>query len=220
VHCRAGFSLPRIVLASRSPRRRTLLRLLGIPFDVVPSRVDEDAGAGSGPPKEMVARLAQLKAECVARRAPDGLVLGADTVVVVDGHTLGKPIDEHEAADMLRRLAGRRHSVYTGLALIPAGVESGAGPARVETERTDVYIRQLSEEEVQGYVNTGEPFDKAGGYAIQGQGALLVKRIEGCYYNVVGLPVALLLRMLRPWGYIPWRSTPREDSIRLRDEEI
>lgn len=186
------------VLASASPRRRWLLGQLGIPFTVMESDVDEAAFCKAGTaPGECVATLALAKARSVASRWKEPvLVLGADTVVVIDGDILGKPNSAEEAKGMLERLQGRSHEVYTGVALVGAG--SGREVAAVE--RTEVTIRPLAESEIEAYVASGESLDKAGAYAIQGLGATIVSGINGCFYNVVGLPLARVALMLKEWG--------------------
>ena len=181
-----------LVLASQSPRRRQLLERLGLPFSVRPSHADETLAPGLGP-GEAVEALALRKAEAVAPSAPGALTLGADTVVVLGGDVLEKPADEAEAAAMLRRLAGRTHTVYTGLAL----VHPASDRRTTAHEATAVTFAPLSEAEIAAYVATGSPLDKAGGYGIQDDlGALFVARIDGDYYNVVGLPLHRLYRTL------------------------
>jgi len=182
----------RRVLASASPRRKEILQTLGIGFDVVPSTVDEPLIEGLTP--EALARHhACAKAKDVASRER-GYVLGADTVVVVDGDVLGKPADEAEAAAMITRLAGRWHEVITGVALVwPGRVEELSVTTRVE-------FRALDAETVRRYAATGEGADKAGAYAVQGMGAGLVARIEGSYSNVVGLPAAETVELLERTG--------------------
>jgi len=179
------------ILASRSPRREEILRQLGVRFLVRPADVDE-RGAPGLPPREIAMRAAAEKAAAAARGRRRGLVLGADTVVVIDGEVLGKPAGPRAAARMLARLVGRTHTVTTGLALID--IERGA--RCLSWEDTRVHMRAATPAEIAAYVATGEPFDKAGAYGIQGHGALFVDRIEGCYWNVVGLPVARLRSML------------------------
>ena len=193
---RAGGARPAglepLVLASASPRRAEILRAVGWPFEASPADVDESRGEG----EEAVAyvrRLAREKAEAVARTRLFGLVLGADTVVVLEGEVLGKPRDADDARRMLRALGGRRHEVLTGVALVRA--ESGR--CVVGHEQTRVRFGELSEEEIDEYVGTGEPADKAGAYAIQGRAALFIEGIEGDFWNVVGLPVRLLYRLAR-----------------------
>ncbi len=185
-----------LILASASPRRRELLDQLGVPFKVVVADVDETPGFVERP-AELVEELAHRKARAVAESTPKGLVIGADTVVVLRGKILGKPRDEAEARLMLRELEGTSHEVYTGVAVIDAA----SGKAAVGHERTVVHFRHLTEDEINTYVATGEPADKAGAYAIQGLGALLVTRIEGCYSNVVGLPLVRLAEMCRIFNF-------------------
>lgn len=178
-----------LVLASASPRRRTLLSRLGLAFDVRPTDTDETWPAGT-PPGAAVEALAVRKANAV--HDPDRLVLAADTVVWLDGDVLGKPSSPEDARAALRRLSGRTHTVYTGLALCYAGRLATAH------ERTDVTFAVLTDAEIDAYVRTGSPLDKAGAYGIQDDlGALLVCRIEGDYYNVVGLPLRCLYETLR-----------------------
>ncbi len=184
-----------IILASASPRRISLLRSLGVSFRVVPSQIEEDMNP-SLPAPELALRQAGQKARAVACKYPEAIVLGADTVVCCEGEILGKPRDYQEALRMLRLLSGRSHEVSTGLALI----QESTGRMREEVVTTKVFFRVLSEKEIQGYLATGESFDKAGGYGIQGYGALLIEKIEGCYFNVVGLPLAKLGVMLKEFG--------------------
>jgi len=175
-----------LVLASRSPRRSEILRTAGIPFTVrLPEPVDEDPREGEGP-REYVMRLAREKAEATLRR-PGEIVLGADTAVVVDEHILGKPEDESEARRMLDLLSARRHEVVTGVCLLGRS-------EIVDVAVTSVWFASLTAAEIEAYVASGEPADKAGAYAIQGLGSRFIERIEGCYFNVVGLPVALVYR--------------------------
>ena len=209
-----------LVLASASPRRQELLRNAGIDFEVQPADVDETPLAGEGA-RECAVRLAREKALAVWRKRPEDVVLGADTIVVVDGAILGKPVDAEDAARMLRLLSGRVHRVITGVCVVVAGVrsqESGIGEKsgvrtfaseipksencelRTGSETTLVTMNALSAEEIREYVATGEPMDKAGAYAIQGRASRWIPRIEGDYSNVVGLPVALVYRMLRDAG--------------------
>ena len=179
-----------IVLASGSPRRRELLGQMGITaFEVLPARGEETAPAGLTP-AELVRYLAMQKAREVAAQRPDALVIGADTVVVLDGKVLGKPKDEADARTMLSALSGRRHEVYTGLAVVCDGREYG------HAECTEVAFRDLTEVEIAAYVATGEPMDKAGAYGIQGRACVFIRGIRGDYYNVVGLPVCALHELL------------------------
>ncbi len=191
----AGPASP-LLLASTSPRRRYLLREAGIPFDVVaPKDVAEDFPPGE-PPAEVVVRHALTKARSVAADHPRRLILGADTVVVLDKKIYGKPAAEADARAMLSQLQGQTHTVYTGLAL----VDPSSGRERTAAEATEVTMRPLSAEEISAYVATGEPLDKAGAYAVQGRGALLIERVVGDYFNVVGLPLYRLSKMLAAFG--------------------
>lgn len=186
--------MTRIVLASRSPRRQELLRALGLAFETAPSDVDETALEGETP-AAMVDRLSRDKARaCRDGREDDALVIAADTTVVVDGAMLAKPADEAENAAFLKRLQGRDHHVLTGHTL--------ARGARQETRVVDTLVRfrALDDEEIGRYVASGEGLDKAGGYAIQGRGSALVASIEGCYFNVVGLSVPVVVDLARLLG--------------------
>lgn len=201
-----------LVLASSSPRRQELLHNAGIAFAVQPADIDETPFRSESA-RECAERLAREKALAVWREHPADVVLGADTVVVVDGEILGKPIDSNDAARMLRILSGREHWVITGVCLVTAGarnrlpVASHAQEAvadtsiRVDSESTLVTMSELSDLEIREYVATGEPMDKAGAYAIQGIASRWIPRIEGDYSNVVGLPVALVYRILRELGW-------------------
>jgi septum formation protein len=189
-------AVDRIVLASASPRRAELLEAAGIAFDVVPADVDETAHAGESP-EAYVRRVAEAKACAIARRVRARIVLAADTTVVVDGEMLGKPADEEDAKRMLRALSARVHQVLTAVAL-HRGPE-GSAP-QVAVSRTEVEFARLVEEEIEWYVGTGEPRDKAGAYAIQGYASRFVTRIAGSYSNVVGLPIALVYEMLEAPG--------------------
>lgn len=191
-----------LILASASPRRRELLSQAGFVFEVRPAHISEEPLTDEDPVAYVV-RLAREKARTVfdelvshpgensvSREAPQLVVLGADTTVTLDGHILGKPEDAGDAARILRLLSGRTHRVITGVAVVTAkGVE-------VAAEVTGVRFLALTDEEIAGYVATGEPMDKAGAYAIQGRAARWIPRIEGCYFNVVGLPLALVSTML------------------------
>ena len=182
--------IPMLVLASASPRRQELLRSAGISFEVQPADIPENALPGEAA-KDCAERLARDKALAVARQRPHDFVLGADTVVVVDGQLLGKPTDAADAARMLRMLSGREHQVITGVCLVVGGQPS------VASETTLVTVSEITDKDIADYVASGEPMDKAGAYAIQGLASRWIPRIEGDYSNVVGLPVALVLRMLR-----------------------
>jgi septum formation protein len=179
-----------LVLASASPRRQELLRNAGIAFEVQPADIPEDALPGE-PAKDCAERLAREKALAVALQRPQDLVLGADTIVAVDGQLLGKPADSADAARMLRQLSGRDHEVITGVCLV------AKGRPFVASEITRVTVDRITDQEIADYVATGEPMDKAGAYAIQGIAARWIPRIEGDYSNVVGLPVALVYRLMR-----------------------
>ena len=187
---------PMLVLASASPRRQELLRNAGISFEVQPAHIPEDPLPGEGP-QACAERLAREKALAVARQRPDDVVLGADTVVVVDGQILGKPLDFADASRMLRILSGRQHQVITGVALVASGQSS------VSSEMTSVTMSEITGEEIAAYAASGEPMDKAGAYAIQGLASRWIPRIEGDYSNVVGLPIALVWRMLKQAGMRP-----------------
>jgi septum formation protein len=195
--------MSKLVLASASPRRRELLEQAGYSFEVRPAHINEDARPGEDP-IAYVTRLAREKAECVWQQAADSavVVLGADTTVVVDGEMLAKPVDAEDARRMLRLLSGRTHRVITGVAVVRGPRQASdasfrAGPmVEVAAEVTAVKFLTVSDSEIEAYIATGEPMDKAGGYAIQGQAARWIPRIEGCYFNVVGLPLALVSTML------------------------
>lgn len=188
-----------LVLASASPRRQELLRAAGISFTVQPADVDETPQAGESP-EGCAERLAREKAMAVWRTRPQDVVLGADTVVVVDHELLGKPTDAADAVRMLRRLSGREHRVITGVCLVRAVAGDGGPRVNVGHESTLVAMQAISDEEIGDYVASGEPMDKAGAYAIQGIASRWIPRIVGDYGNVVGLPVALVYRMLRDKG--------------------
>ena len=177
-----------LILASQSPRRRELLGLFRRPFIIRVADIDE-AMDPSLPPYDEVARVSRAKAEAVSRQADD-IVVAADTIVVCEGRTLGKPHSEAEAAEMLRLLSGRDHQVMTGMTVL-RGEASGTC-----TEVTDIHFRPLSEKEIESYIATGEPMDKAGAYGIQGGAALFAQRMVGDYYNVMGLPVCRLYEIL------------------------
>jgi septum formation protein len=194
-----------LVLASQSPRRKELLHRAGIECAVQPAEVEETLLPGESP-RAFAERLARDKARAVARLRPGDFVLGADTVVVVAGEVLGKPADAADAARMLRSLSGRSHEVITGVCLIGPQVTGDRQPAAgfedVRSEATTVHFQPLTEQDIAFYVAHGEPMDKAGAYAIQGIASRWIPRIDGCYFNVVGLPVPLVWRMLREHGAI------------------
>ncbi|MDN5344745.1 MAG: nucleoside triphosphate pyrophosphatase [Clostridia bacterium] len=189
----------RLILASASPRRRELLARLGLGFTIQPSEVDE-SGYRDLPPADKVEALALAKARAVAATAEGALVIGADTVVVLQGQVLGKPASAAEAVAMLEFLSGRTHTVYTGVAVVRAP----AGPAAAAHACTEVTFRQLSSAIIAAYVASGEPMDKAGAYGIQGRGALLVAGINGDYFNVVGLPLVKVAELLEQFGVNVW----------------
>ncbi len=179
-----------VVLASGSPRRRELLGQMGIEdFEVLPAQGEETAPEGLAP-DALVARLALQKAREVAALRPEATVIGADTVVALDGRVLGKPSDEEEAREMLSALSGCRHQVYTGMAVL------SGGQVFTHVECTQVEFRPLTAEEIAAYVATGESMDKAGAYGIQGRACVFIRGIQGDYYNVVGLPVCALHELL------------------------
>ncbi len=188
--------MARLILASQSPRREALLKQVGLDFEIVPSDLEEELAPGMAP-AEAAALLALDKARSVASQRGDGLVIGADTIVVVDGQVLGKPAGPEEARGMLRLLSGREHQVTTGIAV----VDAAGGRSRSGSVTTDVRFVPLSEEIIDRYVATKEPLDKAGAYGIQGFGALLIERVSGDYNNVVGLPVRRLAELLWEFGY-------------------
>jgi septum formation protein len=190
----------KLILASASPRRAEILRNAGIRFEVRPTDLDESRLANELP-GDYVRRLALAKALSGASKYRDpvdeALIVGADTVVVVDADVLAKPTSKDDARSMLRRLSGRVHEVHSGLALL----RSSGAEQRVIEEVTQVHFAPLTDREIEGYIATGEPFDKAGAYAIQGIGGRYVTRIEGCYFNVMGLPLARLWSLLRELGW-------------------
>lgn len=191
---RPGRSLPapRLVLASRSPRRAELLRRMGFVFDIMDPGLEENVPE-RGDPRTLVSDLSAGKAEAVLGAVRDGWIVGADTVVVLDGAILGKPASPGRAAEMLSRLSGRTHEVFTGFTLIQAPT----GRRCSDTERTAVTFRSLERWEIEDYVSSGSPMDKAGAYGIQDRSGLFVDRIEGCFYNVVGFPLTRFYEALK-----------------------
>lgn len=192
-----------IILASASPRRFELLKMIGITdFTVTPAHIDETPPEGKSP-EETVCLLAMQKAEAVAvmvasdcgqsqtTQPNSPLIIAADTLVYIDGRLLGKPIDTDDAAETLRTLSGRCHTVYTGIAI------TNGGKSISKAEKTDVYFREISDDEIAEYIATGEPMDKAGAYGAQGYGAVFIERIDGDFFNVVGLPLCRLSKMLK-----------------------
>lgn len=187
----------RIILGSASPRRRELLAQIGVEFEVMISSGEEKYT--STEPAEIVKELALAKAENIAEaveKKEDLLIIGADTIVALDGEILGKPKDEEDAVRMLMRLQGRKHQVYTGTALISYD-EKGEKTMISHAEQTEVFVHAMDGEEIRRYTATKEPMDKAGGYGIQGKFAAYIDRIEGDYYNVVGLPIAYLYQQMK-----------------------
>lgn len=183
----------RVVLASASPRRRELLNVIGIPHEVRPANIDETMRAREAP-RRHAERLAREKASAVATRDPDLITIGADTVVVINRKVLGKPVDRGDAERMLRLLSGREHTVITAVAV------SRGRKLRSAIEEVRVKFRRLRDDEIEAYIATGEPMDKAGAYGIQGYGATIVERIEGDYFAVMGLPLVRLLGLMRDVG--------------------
>ena len=185
-----------LVLASRSPRRFDLLTGMGFEFEVVPADEGAEKGVTHEDPHALPEIVARRKCDEVAAKHPSSIVVAADTVVILDGDILNKPADDEEAKRYLSRLSGRTHTVVTGVAV----QRRSDGIDLAASEITRVTFRELTEEEIAAYVATGEGRDKAGSYAVQGLGAGLIRSIDGCYYNVVGLPVALLCELLRKIG--------------------
>jgi septum formation protein len=192
----------KLILASASPRRAEILRNAGFEFEVRPAHVDETI-LPNEQAQDYVKRLAETKAKAIAELASQqeggGYVVGADTVVVIETQIFGKPADADDARRMLRHLSGKSHEVLTGMALLRAADRQ----VNTNVERTRVEFLPLSEKDIEDYIATAEPFDKAGAYGIQGVGSRFISRIEGCYFNVMGLPVSRLWQMLRPLG---WRD--------------
>ena len=202
--------MTKIILASASPRRAELLRQIGIDFEVQISGVSEEKIAGKDPAK-LVEQLARAKALAVAKNRPQeqAVVIAADTVVCVDGMLLGKPKDAQDAKRMLRLLSGRSHQVLTGIAVVALPL----GEVLSHVEVTEVFMRPLSAAEINWYIASGEPFDKAGGYGIQGKAAVFVEKIAGCYFNVVGLPLAALWQLLKELNLdLTGKGAGRDDS--------
>ncbi len=198
----------KLILASASPRRADLLRMLGLPFQVVPSRVSEALETPLEPAGHVL-EISHRKARSVARNFQDELVLGADTIVVLEDDILEKPADADDAVRMLTRLSGKTHRVFTGLILI----DTASGRALSDVVVTDVTLKRLSPEDIRRYVETGEPLDKAGAYAAQGRATVFIESVSGCFYNVVGLPLACLWGLIgrllggSPWSLIPTKVT-------------
>jgi septum formation protein len=196
-----------VILASASPRRQDLLRAAGIAVSVLPTNIPEVPMNGEKP-KMFAERLAREKAWTIFKQRPMDHVIGADTIVVIDGQILGKPVNPSDAERMLRLLSGRTHEVTTGVCVMGPKANKAAEKPKAESlgntrsETTRVTMNPLSEEEIRAYVATGEPMDKAGAYAVQGMASRWIPRVEGDYSNVVGLPIALVYRMLKEAGGI------------------
>jgi septum formation protein len=198
-----------LILASKSPRRCELLKRVGLDFDVIPSAVEEGGLLPGESPREHVLRLSEAKGSDVGNQYPDHWVIGADTIVYVDGVILGKPKDRQEAMEMLRQLSGKEHGVLTGFSVN----HFGKGKRDHGAVQTSVKVKPLTETEMRWYVQTGEPFDKAGGYGIQGIGSFMIESIRGSYTNVVGLPVCELVQMLSRLGAL----TISESGFRIAE---
>jgi septum formation protein len=194
-----GISRP-FILASASPRRKELLRSVGLKFKTIPAHVNEDYIAGESP-RGHVQRLAQDKALAIAHKHPDAWVLGADTIVVIDGMILGKPKNKFQAQKMLERLSGREHKVFTGFTLAHAAAKA----SKTKVIQSAVQFKTIGPEEMKWYVSCDEPYDKAGGYAVQGKGAYFIKSIRGSYTNVIGLPLCEVLEELKSLDAIHFR---------------
>ena len=187
---------PRIILASASPRRAELLKQIGVVFELAPSQIEERPHPDEAP-ADYITRIARAKVIAVARERSAGLIIGADTVVVLNGQVMGKPENETDAQKMLRQLSGKWHAVLTGVALYDVQTRHEVA----DYEKTLVKFAQMTDAEIEWYVRTGEPMDKAGAYGIQGLGGLFVDEVAGNYYNVVGLPIPLVYRLARRLGY-------------------
>jgi septum formation protein len=183
---------PKIILASKSPRRAQLLHQVGLSFKIVPSHIDE-SNFHSTNPVQTARKIAVAKARSVALKYRSGIIIGADTIVVINRKILGKPIDKQDARNLLSNLSGKTHRVITGIAVLDARTNC----IKQGHSITAVTFRKLTLKEIEEYIDTGDPFDKAGSYGIQGKGALFVERITGDYFNVVGLPLVLLFRLLK-----------------------
>ena len=188
----------KIILASKSPRRQELLNQIGIPYQVVISKIDEK-NVGNMPAEQLVQALAKIKAKAAMKSLPVGedfLIIGADTIVVLDNKILGKPLNSKDAKNMLKMLSGRMHKVYTGLAIL----DTKNGFREVFVQETNVYMKDMTLEEINAYVLTKEPLDKAGSYGIQGKGGVFIEKIEGDYFSVMGLPIGKLYDCLKRIG--------------------
>ncbi|PID41010.1 MAG: septum formation inhibitor Maf [Proteobacteria bacterium] len=205
----------KLILASQSPRRRDLLEQAGLTFTVIPSAFDEDA-IEPGAPDDFVRTLARSKADDVAQSHAEHWVIGADTIVTIDDRILGKPGDPDEAREMLWQLSGHAHAVYTGYAIVC----KAKSVLVCEAIKTDVQFKTLNADEIDRYIRTGEPFDKAGAYAIQGMGTFLVRNINGSYTNVVGLPVCEVVEDLLRLGAVNADRRIPDDLSRTKGSEL
>ncbi|MBN1367680.1 MAG: septum formation inhibitor Maf [Dehalococcoidales bacterium] len=187
--------MKKIILASGSPRRKELLEKIGLKFEVEAGDIEEDLNVGL-PPRELAEKLSLQKAQAAAEKYPDAIIIAADTIGVFEGKIIGKPHAATEAKKMLSMLSGKSHLVITGYTIIDTETRKTV----TKSIETKVYFRKLTKAEIDAYVKTGEPLDKAGAYAIQGLGALIVEKIEGDYYNVIGLPLSSLTESLREFG--------------------
>ena len=194
-------NMKNIILASASPRRKELLKKIGLRFTVDPSGCAEDTAAGLEP-HALVRQISLDKANAVAAKHPDSIIIAADTIGVIGAKILGKPHTAQEAAKMLRAIGGKSHLVITGFTILDTATKKQI----TKTVDTTVYIKALSDAEIEAYVRTGEALDKAGAYAIQGKGALLVEKIEGDFYNVMGLPLSALAETLKSFGVDVWNG--------------
>lgn len=185
----------KIILASKSPRRKQLLEMIGLEFEVAASDINEDLKENL-PPDEFVKKLSLLKAEDIAKRFPNSIIISADTVIVLENKTIGKPKDEKHAKEILKNCSGNTHKVLTGFTILDSS-NSNVVSKSVETKVT---FRKMSDVEIESYIASGEPLDKAGGYAVQGIGSVFVEKIEGDFFNVVGLPVYNVAEELKKFG--------------------
>ena len=193
----------KIILASQSPRRQELLNNIGVKFEIIKSNFREDTSGLGNKPEDIAKKLAYGKAKDVSDRLKEGIILGADTIVVFDGEIYGKPKDEEDAIRMLNNLSGKTHQVITGVALI----DKENNKTLIDYETTSVTFNELTKDEIKAYIKSGDYIGKAGGYGIQNKGSIFIKRIEGCYFNVVGLPINKVYRMLKElneYAYMHW----------------
>ena len=202
--------MKRIILASASPRRKELLEKLGLKFEVDASNCEEEIDLVLGP-DELVRRISITKAKAVAQRHQDAVIIAADTIGVIGKKLLGKPHTADEAGKMLAQISGKSHEVITGFTIL----DTVTNKIMTGTVSTKVYIKKLTQQEIAAYVQTGEPLDKAGAYGIQGLGAVIVKKIEGDYYNVMGLPLSALTEALKEFGISVWGVTSLNNRIEL-----